>query len=100
MIPCVGADKANRILQKMADPANTSMQENANAPMLGRASIDFFNDLLFDGVELKETDLLMNPGNATPEQVAGLPPAVFGICGLDPLRDEGLLYAKMLCEAG
>ncbi|KAF9254822.1 hypothetical protein L218DRAFT_409947 [Marasmius fiardii PR-910] len=30
----------------------------------------------------------------------GLPPAFIQICGLDPLRDEGLLYEKVLKEAG
>ncbi len=30
----------------------------------------------------------------------GLPPAVLHICGMDPLRDEGILYNKVLKEAG
>ncbi|EEB90772.1 hypothetical protein MPER_10977 [Moniliophthora perniciosa FA553] len=29
----------------------------------------------------------------------GLPPAFIQVCGLDPLRDEGLLYEKILREA-
>ena len=29
---------------------------------------------------------------------AGLPPAYFQICGVDPLRDEGLLYERVLRE--
>ncbi|KAI0057882.1 hypothetical protein BV25DRAFT_1830628 [Artomyces pyxidatus] len=31
---------------------------------------------------------------------AGLPPAYIQVCGLDPLRDEGILYARLLREAG
>ncbi|RBQ73847.1 hypothetical protein FVER14953_10132 [Fusarium verticillioides] len=45
-------------------------------------------------------DLKINPGNASPEQVKGMPPTVLGVVGLDPLRDEALLYGKMLAEAG
>ncbi|KAA1468765.1 hypothetical protein DENSPDRAFT_539888 [Dentipellis sp. KUC8613] len=30
----------------------------------------------------------------------GLPPAVIQVCGMDPLRDEGILYAQLLQEAG
>ncbi|KAK7050682.1 hypothetical protein R3P38DRAFT_3256610 [Favolaschia claudopus] len=32
--------------------------------------------------------------------LAGLPPTQIGICGLDPLRDEGLLYERLLRENG
>ncbi|QIW94870.1 hypothetical protein AMS68_000388 [Peltaster fructicola] len=32
------------------------------------------------------------------KNLAGLPPAYFQLCGLDPLRDEGLLYARVLSE--
>ena len=37
-------------------------------------------------------------GNSEKHGHASLPPAYFQICGLDPLRDEGLLYERVLRE--
>ena len=34
------------------------------------------------------------------ETQTGLPPAYLQVNGVDPLRDEGLLYEKLLREAG
>lgn len=76
----------------------SSYVENANAPVLPRKTVDFFMSLLKVGTpDLKDTKV--NIVNATEEEVKGLPPTVFGIAGLDPLRDEALLYAKLLSEA-
>ncbi|PKS08503.1 hypothetical protein jhhlp_004887 [Lomentospora prolificans] len=100
MIPCVVSMYCYEPqLKKMKDPSISSYKENENAPILPMKVCKFFSDLL--KIENPQVDdLKLNPGNATPEQVKGLPPTVFGITGLDPLRDEGLLYAKMLAEAG
>lgn len=58
-----------------------------------------FNSMLF--LEpVKAEDRRANPGLATPAEVAKLPPATFGICGSDPLRDEGILFAKLLHDNG
>ncbi|SPO01638.1 related to lipase/esterase [Cephalotrichum gorgonifer] len=100
MIPClVAMDCYGPQLAKMADPSVSSMVENANAPILPVDRCRWFSNML----EVKDPEgegVRLSPGNASPEQVKGLPPTVFGITGLDPLRDEGLLYAKILTEAG
>ena len=60
--------------------------------------IDWFMGLLkIDGIDLKDTKV--NVGNASAEDVKGMPPTVISVAGLDVLRDEGLLYAKLLAEA-
>lgn len=100
MIPSlVHVDCCEPQLKKMKDKSISSYVTNKDAPILPMSKIFFFENLL--KVENPDVaDLKLNPGNATPEEVKGLPPTVFGITGLDPLRDEGLLYAKMLTEAG
>ena len=44
------------------------------------------------------SDLRMSPLLASSQ--AGLPPAFLQVMGNDPLRDEGLLYERLLREAG
>lgn len=55
----------------------TVMFRNAHAPDMKSPLFGAFND---------------------PNGHAGLPPAYFQICGLDPVRDEGLIYEKVLRE--
>jgi len=100
MIPClVNMECYGPQLAKMRDPSVSSWETCKDAPVLPRAVCRMFMDLL--QVESPDaSDLRMNPGNASADQVKGLPPTVVGVAGLDPLRDEGLLFAKMLTKAG
>jgi len=86
-------------LAQIASLNVSSFESCKDAPILSRDTCRMFMDLL--GVTSPDPiNLQMNPGNASAEHVKGLPPTVFGIAGLDPLRDEGLLFAKKLAEAG
>lgn len=100
MIPALVAENCYESqLAKLSDPSVSSWIENEHAPILPKERCLWFMKLL--GIKDPAGEgLKVSPGNATPEQVRGMPPSVFGITGLDPLRDEALLYAKMLAEEG
>ncbi|KAM5341801.1 hypothetical protein ACJ41O_014832 [Fusarium nematophilum] len=100
MIPCLAhIDCYEPQLKKMKHRSISSYKENESAPMLSVEELRYFTSFLkVENPDIKDTKL--NPGNATPAQVKEMPPTVLGIVGLDPLRDEALLYAKMLTEAG
>lgn len=101
MIPAVvNMNCYDKMLAQLKDPSLSSYKENENAPIIPvNTVLKMFTGLL-QVAEPDMNDLLLNPGNASIEQVKGLPPTTFGIAGLDPLRDEGLFYAKLLSEAG
>ncbi|KAF2114765.1 alpha/beta hydrolase fold-3 domain-containing protein [Lophiotrema nucula] len=100
IIPCVASPATyDETVGKKLAPAKGSYVENKNAPILPEKTVQFFVDLLKAG-PVDPHDTKMNVINATPDQIRGLPPTVFGIAGLDPLRDEGLLYAQLLAENG
>ncbi|KAJ7803887.1 alpha/beta hydrolase fold-domain-containing protein [Mycena olivaceomarginata] len=70
-----------------------SMEQNKDAPMLSKVNHEFFYHCLkADPSNLEVSPLLLSHGN--------LPPAYIQICGLDPLRDEALLYERLLREDG
>lgn len=100
MIPCLTHVECSETqVSKMKSFSISSYHENRDAPLLSMEELRWFTSLL--KIENPDpADLKINPGNATPEQVKGMPPTVVGITGLDPLRDDALLYAKMLTEAG
>lgn len=99
-IPCLAImDCYEPQRKKIQSSSVSSYEQNRLAPLMPLSVCRFFTNLL--KIESpQEDDIELNPGNAKPAQVRGLPPAVFTITGWDPLRDEGLLYAKMLAEAG
>ncbi|KAF7341791.1 Abhydrolase-3 domain-containing protein [Mycena sanguinolenta] len=70
-----------------------SFTQNAEAPILSKAGMNLFYDCL----KGPSTDPDVSPLLA---DHAGLPPAYIQVCGLDPLRDEGLLYDRLLREQG
>ncbi|KAM0499031.1 hypothetical protein ACHAP8_005735 [Fusarium lateritium] len=102
MIPAlVQSEQYQTQLEQLKDPSVSSYIENEHAPILSKKVVEFFTGLLkFPLSASNDTDLRLNTGNASILQVKGLPPTVLGIAGLDPLRDEGLLYGKKLAEAG
>ncbi|PGH10928.1 hypothetical protein AJ79_05173 [Helicocarpus griseus UAMH5409] len=100
MIPCLVYPGFHELqVKELSDPSVSSYVTNANAPILPLNRMDLFTGLL--GVkDPKVDDRRLSPGLATAEEVKGLPPSTFGVSGCDPLRDEGLLYGKLLTENG
>ncbi|KAI0057905.1 hypothetical protein BV25DRAFT_1338218 [Artomyces pyxidatus] len=70
-----------------------SWEDNKDAHVLNAESMRYF----FKHYQAPADDPEMSP--ALYPSHAGLPPAHFQVCGLDPLRDEGLLYERLLREA-
>ncbi|KAF8589586.1 hypothetical protein K439DRAFT_1628592 [Ramaria rubella] len=71
-----------------------SFEQNKDAPIL---PVEQFKDIYGDyAPDLTSTDF--SPLLAASHR--GLPPAYLQICGWDPLRDEGILYEKLLRENG
>ncbi|KAJ7110493.1 Alpha/Beta hydrolase protein [Mycena epipterygia] len=73
-------------------PELLSIEQNKDAPIITRANIDFFLDCLrVDPSDSEFSSLLLSHEN--------LSPAYIQISGVDPLRDEGILYEKKLRES-
>ena len=87
------------LLYPTVDLAHTfpSVDENANAPILGRADVRNNAQNYFHNSTREMTDPYASPLRAKHE---GLPPALIQTAQFDPLRDEGAAYAAALRDAG
>jgi acetyl esterase len=74
-----------------------SIQENADAPILTKAAMDWFANHYMNG-DVDRTNPLASP--ILTEDLAELPPAFILTAECDPLRDEGEAYGQRLEDAG
>lgn len=74
-----------------------SYEEQANAPLMTRATMEWFWGHYLTGPGDAD-DPLAAPLKA--DDFSGLPPTRVYLAELDPLRDEGLAYAQRLAAAG
>jgi acetyl esterase len=81
-----------------ATKSRPSIMEHAAGPVLTLAKIDAFLDHYLGPDGLAPADPLVSPLWAASH--ADLPPALVQTADLDPLRDEGGLYAERLAAAG
>ncbi|KAJ3488414.1 hypothetical protein NLI96_g2869 [Meripilus lineatus] len=70
-----------------------SLEQNKDAPILQKAVHMGMMELLQAPPTDPDFSVILNPNHS------GLPPTYFQVCGLDPLRDEGLLYERLLRES-
>ncbi len=70
-----------------------SYEQNKHAPVLPQAAIDMF----MNGYKPDHHDPLFAVFNH-PKGHANLPPAYFQVNGLDPLRDDAIIYERVLRE--
>jgi acetyl esterase/lipase len=87
-----------------------SYEQNKDAPIVNKAAMKFFYGMY--GSSNVSASSLINPTlqeclQGPPDHPdlsplladhSNLPPAYLQVCGMDPRRDEGLLYARLLSE--
>ncbi|KIW63045.1 hypothetical protein PV04_09923 [Phialophora macrospora] len=83
----------------LASKERSSFVQNSDAPILPLAQITIFTDAL-SGPDTDPTDIYLSPLFASDEKIRGMPKTVFVVAGMDPLRDEALLYADKLKRNG
>ncbi|KAK0268104.1 hypothetical protein LTR91_016719 [Friedmanniomyces endolithicus] len=71
-----------------------SFEQNKNAPILSAKACDLFTDNYIPEMEDRK-DPMFSP-LLVPTGQKGLPASYFQICGMDPLRDEALVYERIL----
>ena len=81
------------------DLSMPSVQENAEAPVISPDDMHTFRKLYLGTDELDQSPPpTLAPARA--QRFDGLPPAYIAVAQYDPIRDDGVLYAQLLRDAG
>ncbi|MEV7005560.1 alpha/beta hydrolase [Streptosporangium sp. NPDC051022] len=75
-----------------------STAENATGYFLETEDLAVIGKLYFRGDHETARDVRVSPALAG--DLGGLPPTVVGVAGFDPLRDDGVVFAARLLQAG
>ncbi|PSK56964.1 Carboxylesterase 1 [Elsinoe australis] len=92
---CIPVLLADETVPEKYKPLFFSRKQNANAPVFNIDAINRVDAYL----QQDNKSPLWSPFN-TPGAHKGLPPSYFQVCGMDPLRDDGLIYEAILRENG
>ncbi|KIX97710.1 uncharacterized protein Z520_06488 [Fonsecaea multimorphosa CBS 102226] len=85
--------------EQLASKERSSWWQNEHAPVLPHTQINMFLDV-WDSADTDPTDIFLSPVLAPDDKVKGIPKTVVVAAGMDPLRDEALLYADKLKRNG
>jgi len=94
IIPTVIGDP--RQLSDKYRPHHLSHEQNGEAPILNSKMSAYFMHHYAPDRESHLYKPFFWPGGGH----AGMPPTCFLVCGMDPLRDDGLIYEEALKEVG
>lgn len=88
------------LLKESIVPANYrefwfSREQNANALIINAAAIQYVQEQYQQDAHLPE----LSPFNVDGAHT-GIPPVYIQVCGQDPVRDDGLIYEKVLKDHG
>lgn len=99
-IPCLVHQSCySPIRSQIEDDASSSYVQCQDAPILPMSRRKLFGDLL-RVQDPHADDPRLNPGLLDQHEARRMPPTTLLVAGNDTLRDEGLLYGKMLADAG
>lgn len=82
-----------------ATQSHRSQNENANGPILTKATVTWFVDHYL-GEKVSRDDPRVSPQFASDEVLAAFPPTLVITAEFDPLRDEGEAFAARLSSLG